>query len=152
MKIPNIDETKLPIVKEIIEDINHFVIDENCDADSLEIQNLAKKLRETVGKEDLSIDPFLYYSSYTTLDDVAMMALLPTPQKSGLSDEEIKEIILKIANVEFEESITDYFLKVLKLETGLRNIIDYIFNPNQVGLDLHASTEEIIEKIMHDKK
>lgn len=42
MKIPNIDETKLPIVKEIIEDINHFVIDENCDADSLEIQNLAK--------------------------------------------------------------------------------------------------------------
>lgn len=152
MKIPNIDETKLPIVKEIIEDINHFVIDENCDTDSLEIQNLAKKLRETVGKEDLSIDPFLYYSSYTTLDDVAMMALLPTPQKSGLSDEEIKEIILKIANVEFEESITDYFLKVLKLETGLRNIIDYIFNPDQVGMDFHASIEEIIEKIMHDKK
>lgn len=80
------------------------------------------------------------------------MALLPTPQKSGLSDEEIKEIILKIANVEFEESVTDYFLEVLKLETGLRNIIDYIFNPDQVGMDSHASIEEIIEKIMHDKK
>lgn len=152
MEIPKIDETKLPLVKKIIEEINHFIIDENCDQDCTKIQELAKQLRKTVGNENLNIDPFLYYSSYTTLEDVAMMALMPIPKKTGLSDKEIEELIYKIANIEFGEATTDYFLKVLKLETGLNNITDYIFNPDQIGMDLNASTEEIIKKILDDKK
>lgn len=98
------------------------------------------------------IDSFLYYSSYTTLEETAMMALMPIPQKTGLSVEEIKELVLKIANVEFSEAETDYFLKVLKLETGLHNLIDYIYYPELVGMDKDADIEEIIKKIIADKK
>lgn len=155
MKSPEIDETKLPAVKKIIDEINHFVVDENCDEESSELKELAQKLREVTGKETLSIEPFMYYSSYTTLEDAAMMALLPTPQKSGISDEEIRELIGKIANAEIlvshGEAANDYFLEVLELETGLDNITDYIYNPDAVGMEPDASLEEIIEKIIADK-
>lgn len=50
------------------------------------------------------------------------MALLPAPQKSGLSDEEIRELIGKIASAEIVcshgEAVNDYFLNLLEL-TGL---------------------------------
>lgn len=156
MELPKIDETKLPEVKEIIDEINHIVIDENCDEESPEVKELAQKLREVTGKEELSIAPFMYYSSYTTLEDAATMALLPIPQKSGLSDEEIRHLIGKIASAEivcsYGEAINDYFLDILKLETGLDNITDYIFNPDEIGMDLHASIEEITERIIADRK
>lgn len=156
MELPKIDETKLPAVKEIIDEINHFVIDENCDEESPEVKELAQKLREVTGKEELSIALFMYYSSYTTLEDAATMALLPIPQKSGLSDEEIRDLIGKIASADivcsYGEAINDYFLDILKLETGLDNITDYIFNPDEIGMDLHASIEEITERIIADRK
>lgn len=152
MEYPKIDETKLQIVEEIIDKINYFIVDENYDEESTEIKELSQKLREVTGKKDLSIDSFLYYSSYTTLEETAMMALMPIPQKTGLLVEEIKELVLKIANVEFSEAETDYFLKVLKLETGLHNLIDYIYYPELVGMDKDADIEEIIKKIIADKK
>lgn len=154
MEFPKIDETKLPAVKEIIDEINRFVIDENCDEDSPEVKDLAQKLREVTGKENLSVCPFVYYSSYTTLEDAATMALLPTPQKSGLSDEEIRNLIGKIARAEIVcshgEAINGYFIDVLKLETGLDNVFDYLYNPDKIGLDRQASIEEITERIIAD--
>lgn len=156
MEFPKIDETKLPAVKEIIDEINHFVVDENCDEDSPEVRGLAQKLREVTGKEECNVYPFLYYSSYTTLEDAAIMALLPTPQKSGLSDEEIRNLIGKIARAELVclhgEAINGYFIDVLKLETGLDNVFDYLYNPDEVGMDRHASIEEITERIIADRK
>lgn len=149
MEFPKIDETKLPVVKEIIKEINHFVVDEDCDEKSPEVKKLAQKLQEVTGKKELSVEPFMYYSSYTTLDDAATKALLPIPQKSGLSDEEIRDLIGKIARAEIiylhGEAMNDYFLDVLKLETGLDNLIDYIWN-------LDVSIEEIIERVIADKK
>lgn len=156
MEIPQIDESNLPVVMEIIDQINHFVVDENCDEESPEIKKLAQRLREVTGKEELSIDPFMYYSSCTTLEDAAITALLPAPQKSGLSDEEIRDLVGKIARAEIlrlhGDAINDYFLKLLEVETGLGNITDYIYNPDEIGLELQTSIEEIAERIIADKK
>lgn len=154
MKYPTLDKVKLKEVEDIIEEINHLVIDENCDEESLELQAMTIKLREVTGKDDLSILPFMYYSSYTTLEDAAITALMPTPQKMGLSKEEIKELIGKIINAEilelYGEAMNDYFVEVLELETGLDNILDYLYNPTEIGLDRDASVEDIIEKIMNN--
>ena len=38
------------------------------------------------------------------------------------------------------------------METGLNNITDYIFNSDEIGFALDASPEEIITKILSDKK
>lgn len=156
MEFPKIDEAKLPAVEDIIDEINHLVIDENCNEESPEVKELTQKLRKVTGKKELSIAPYMYYSSYTTLKDAATMALLPTPQKSGLSDVEIRELIGKIARAEiislYGEAINNYFLDILKLETGLDNIIDYMYNPDEIGMDRHASVEEITERIITDKK
>lgn len=46
----------------------------------------------------------------------------------------------------------DYMLKVLEVETGLDNITDYVYYPEEVGLDPDASFEEIVEKILLDRK
>jgi len=156
MEFPKIDDEKLPLVKKIIDEINYFVVDEKCDEESPEVKKLAQRLREVTGKAELGIDPFLYYSSYTTLEEAAAMALLPAPQKTGLSDAEIRELISKIASAEivcsYGEAVNDYFLNLLELETGLDNITDYIYNPDEVGMDLHASVEDIINKILADRK
>lgn len=40
MKYPEIDKTKLPIVKGVINKINYFVVNENCDEESLELIGL----------------------------------------------------------------------------------------------------------------
>lgn len=40
MKYPEIDKTKLPIVKKVINKINYFVVNENCDEESLELIGL----------------------------------------------------------------------------------------------------------------
>jgi len=89
----------------------------------------SQEKQQVTGKAELGIAPFLYYSSCMTLEEAAAMALLPAPQKTGLWDAEIRE-----------------------LETGLDNITDYIYNPDEVGMDLHASVEDIINKILADRK
>lgn len=76
---------------------------------------------------------------------------MPTPVKEDLSDEEIRELIQKIAEAEFDEEVNDYFLNVLRVETGLHNITDYIYNPDELGMDLDASMEEVIERILADR-
>lgn len=75
------------------------------------------------------------------------MALLPILQKSGLSDEEIRNLIGKIARAEIVclhgEAIHSYFLDVLKLETGLDPITDYIYYPDETGMDLMHQLKKI---------
>ncbi|MDE5782565.1 MAG: hypothetical protein K2I03_14005, partial [Lachnospiraceae bacterium] len=51
-----------------------------------------------------------------------------------------------------DEAELDYWMNVLEIETGLNNITDYIFYPDLVGLELDASLDEIIAKILIDKK
>lgn len=71
---------------------------------------------------------------------------------SKYSDAELTEIILKICNCEYSESEMDSKLELLEQETGLSNISDYIFCPDEIGLALDAEPSEIVEKILSDKK
>lgn len=151
MKLPEIDETKLHAVQAIIEKIESVTVEKGCGEDSPELKALAQQLQEATGKNDLSFRPFMRYSSCVSLETAARIALMPVPQAGGLTDEAIRDLVLKLWQVEFNEAETDFVLKVLRLETGLRNITDYIYNPNCVGMDLHASVEEIIARILADK-
>ncbi len=51
-----------------------------------------------------------------------------------------------------EVAVSEYFLEVLAVETGLHNVSDYIYWPNEIGLDLHADLEEITARILADSK
>lgn len=101
---------------------------ENDPAAKKELAGLQKKLREVTGKKRIAIKQFMAYRSYTSLETAARMALLPKPVKTGLTDEQISEIAYKVCRVEYDEAALDFFIKVLKVETGLNNITDYIFN------------------------
>ena len=73
-------------------------------------------------------------------------------KQSNMTDEQIRKLVLKICNGELDQATMDYYVEVLEVETGLPNVSDYIFWPNEVGMDLNASAEEIIERIISDKK
>lgn len=46
----------------------------------------------------------------------------------------------------------NYFVEILEVETGLDNVTDYIYYPQLAGLEPDASEEDIIKKIIADKK
>lgn len=151
IRYPDIDETKLSEVMELIDQIDDFIVEKGKEDDDPEILERLEKLRELSGKNDLEIAPFKYYSSYTSLNTAARSVLMPTPVKENLSDEDIRELIQEIAEATFDEEVNDYFLNVLRVETGLHNITDYIYNPDEVGMELNASLEEVIERILADR-
>lgn len=154
MESPRIDETKLPEVMKIIERGAEILEETDCQQETIkkELRSLNQRLQELTGKETISVANFSRYWSYTDLETVARSALMPEARKTGLSDEQIAEIVRNISAVKYAESEMDYWLEVLKLETSLSNISDYIFWPDEVGMDLHASVDTIIERILEDKK
>lgn len=72
------------------------------------------------------------------------------PSKDDLTNAQIREIVLNIFS--FNEDEMDWWLKYLKINTGLDNLTDYIFYPNRVGLDPQAALEQIANKIIADRK
>lgn len=117
-----------------------------------ELLSLQTKLREITGNKKLQIQDYKRYWSYTDLETIAKTIMFLPPQKSNLTEEAIKEIIFNICKVKYDEATMDYMLKVLEVETGLDNITDYVYYPEEVGLDPDASFEEIVEKILLDRK
>lgn len=151
MKTPEIDNSKLAEVKELIDKAATLMENQNG-VRPPELDEVESRLRQLTGKPGLDAAQFREYWGWTSLDEAAKIALTPEPKKSGLSDEELTEIITKICKCEYSEAETDHYLKLLKLETGLKNISDYIFYPNLVGLDMRAEVPEIIAKILEDRK
>ena len=151
MKTPEIDSSKLNEVKEHI-DRACDLMEKGADKQSPKLRETEERLRKLTNRPYLDVKEFREYWGWTSLDDLAETLLMPEPEKSGMSVEEIAEVVTKICNVKYSESETDYQLKRLKLETGLDNITDYIFNPNEIGLDMRADTTEIIAKILEDRK
>lgn len=84
------------------------------------------------------------------LETVAWEAFITPPSKEDLTNAQIKEIVLNILN--FREDEMDWWLKYLKINTGLDNLTDYIFYPDLVGLDSQATLEQIADKIITDRK
>ena len=153
MKEINIDDTKLPTVMEIIEQATELMSEADCDNDEtakMDLEKLQQELRKITGNEKIQIKDFRRYWAYTDLEVVAKKALMPSISKSDVSDEEIKEIVLRI--LELEEAETDWWLEYLKINTGLYNLTDYIFYSDLVGLDKNATLEQIADKIIADRK
>ncbi|MBQ3692279.1 MAG: hypothetical protein II931_03050 [Clostridia bacterium] len=148
----NIDESRLSETMDIIDRIAEiFEIGAKEEYDD-EFNNLQIRLRELTGKPDIDISSFAEYWSWISLEDLARSVLMPTPEKKGLSDEEIAEIVTDICECEYSDSELGYYLELLKLETGLVNISDYIFYPNMVGLEYSADVSDIVEKVLLDRK
>lgn len=78
------------------------------------------------------------------------------PKKCGMTDEQLTELIRRICELDFDvpqnalEATNDYFLEVLEIETGLSDITDYIYYPEEVGLKPDAGLDEITAKILAD--
>lgn len=143
----DVNEKKL---KETMELIDQIVDAMEMGDESL--PKLEKKLREITQKPDIQAEDCTEYWSWTTLEDLAHRFLAPKPVKQNLSDEQLGEIIKKICHVEYSEWEIDYQIEVLEVETGLDNVSDYIYYPDLVGMDRNASEDEIIAKILADRK
>ncbi len=144
-----ISKEKLEEMMNLIEKLNDCYNDESKKDEVKEIENSMKKL---IGQDNIVISDFLEYWSWTSLEEVARIGLTPKPAKKTFSDEELKEIILNISTSKYSASETNHYLSVLEVETGLDNVSDYIFWPNEIGLELNSTEEEIIQKIFEDRK
>ncbi len=114
---------------------------ENFDAD----RNAALvQLRILTGNTELEESDFFEYWGYTSLEEIARKALLPPPQKYGMSKETMIALIRKLQNAELSESENDYWLSVLVLETGHHGISDDIYWSEMTA-------EEIAEKALAKK-
>lgn len=67
-------------------------------------------------------------------------------EKEEFTNEQIKEIVLNI--LWHDEAEMNWRLNNLKINTGLQNLIDYIFYPDFVGLNRNSSLEQIAEKLL----
>lgn len=153
MRQPVIEEAKLPAVMKIIDEAAALMEEKDCQADQTARQALEKlqsNLRDITGNPAIQISDFREYWGYTSLETVARGALLRPPEKEELSDAQIKEIVLNILN--HEEAEMDWWLACLRINTGLHNLTDYIFYPDQAGLDEEADLAQIADKILADRK
>lgn len=153
MKEISIDETKLPAVMEIIKKAVEIMSEKDCandEAAKQDLENLQQKLRKITGNKQIQIKDFQRYWSAMDLETVAREALMVPPSKDDLTNAQIKETVLNIFS--FNEDEMDWWLKYLKINTGLDNLTDYIFYPNRVGLDPQVALEQIANKIIADRK
>lgn len=153
MKEISIDETKLPAVMEMIKKAAEIMSEKdnaNDEAAKQELESLQQKLRKITGNKQIRIKDFQRYWSAMDLETVAREALMVPPSKDDLTNAQIREIVLNIFS--FNEDEMDWWLKYLKINTGLDNLTDYIFYPNRIGLDPQAALEQIANKIIADRK
>lgn len=153
MKKIVIDEAKLPEVMDIIEDAAELMDKRDYNSDAAvrsKLEEYQKGLIAVTGNDKLEIEAFREYWGWTSLETVARKALMPPPDKTEVTDEQIKEIVTNITSLEEEE--TDWYLEFLKINTGLDNLSDYIFYPDLVGLDRNADLNQIADKIIADRK
>lgn len=154
MQTPKFDETKMPTVMKIIDRLAIIFDEEDFENDDdikNEISELESQLLELIGKNIQQCQPFQNYWAYTDLETVAKKILLEKPKKENLSDEQLYEIFENILEVRQDEAETDYLLEVLKVETGIDDIENYIYYPDEVGLEMDASEDVIFKKILSDR-
>ena len=153
MQKPIVDETKLLEAMRIIEEAAELMAQKDCEDDKEAKENLEKlqqDLRLLTENQKLEIRDYQRYWSATDLKTVAKGALMPVPMKEALTDVQIKEIVVNI--LKHSEAEMNWWLNYLKVNTGLDNITDYIFEPDEVGIDPQSSLEQIADKIIADKK
>lgn len=115
-----------------------------------ELAVLQASLCEITGNKQLEITDFRFYSSVSDLETTARGALIIPPEKENVTDAQIKDVVLNILN--HDEPEMHYWITYLILNTGLKNLTDYIFYPDAVGLDRNASMDQIADKIVADRQ
>lgn len=151
MRTVEYDKTKLPLVMDLIKRLAEIYDEEDYKNDEkiqTELKEIEKKLIEHTGKCIEECQPFEHYWSYTSLETIAERVLLPEPEPSGMTENEIRETVHKIIHAEYDEAKTDYWIEVLKLELGIPELEDYLFGFETIDLDLPTDGETIKEKIL----
>lgn len=152
MEIPKIDETKLPEVMEIIEKAAILMEEKDCETDKAakkELDELQKRLRAVTGKKSFNIKEVSSYWGYTDLETIAAKVLMKEPQKLGLSEEALRNLIIYLINSdEFKtESKFDYWYEFLERETGIEDTLDYLFCRTDDGGVKYAPIDTIMSTI-----
>lgn len=157
MKTPEIDESKLPEVMELIEKAASIMAEHSVDGVTVkqELDDLQKKLRDITGNKKLNVNEFQRYWSYSSLETMAKKALRLPPEKCDVTDDQIRKIVLNVFGEEYikshDEADMDYWINFLEVNTGLEYLSDYIFYPELVGMEGNPSLEQIADKIIADK-
>lgn len=157
MKTPEIDESKMSEVMELIEKAASIMAEHGVDDVTVkqELDDIQKKLHDVTGNKKLNVTEFQRYWSYTSLETMAKKALRLPPEKCDVTDDQIKEIVLYVFGEDFfkshDEADQDYWLNFLEVNTGLEYLSDYIFYPELVGMEGNPSLEQIADKIIADK-
>lgn len=148
-----IDETKLPEAMRIIDRAASIMEEWDYDTDPkakeklIELQN---ELRELTGKENYDIEEVNEYWSYTSLETKATEALMPRPFRVGLPEEALRELITEIyrsGDLE-KETLLDFWTDFLEIETGIDEVMDYLFTENDKGEIVYASVDEVMKRIL----
>ncbi len=158
MEIPIIDEERLLRVKELIHKAA-LLMEEDYDKHQEEVEALGRQVEALAGK---TVDIFEAncYWSHSSLDDVAKSFLMPEPEQCDLTNDEIKDILVHFFDYlgQYGDAVSDYIVEFLALNTGLSNMMDYIYFSEEVGLELEPSMglEEcmslIADKIIEDRR
>lgn len=156
IKNSRIDETKLPEAMRIIDRAANIMEEWNCDADSeaeKELLSLQDEMRELTGKEDYDIEEVNEYWSYTSLETKAAQALMQQPRRCGLPEEALRELIIEIfrSGDLDNEALFDYWMEFLETETGIDDVMKYLFDRNDEGEVGYAPIDRVMERIREGK-
>lgn len=157
MKVPIIDEEKLNRAKELINRAA-VLMEEDYNANLEEVEELGGQL-ETLAGKTIDIFELNCYWSHSSLDDVAKSVLMPEPEQCDLTNDDIKDILVHFYDYigQYGEAVADYIVAFLALNTGLSNMMEYIYFPDEVGLELDNSMSQeeflniIADKIIEDR-
>jgi hypothetical protein len=117
------------------------------------ITELSEVIRRLT-KKDIDIAIFEEYYEHSSAEEMAAAALIPEPPAvTDMSLEELVQVVKLFSQEDIiEGNYTDYYLKLLEKSFHLSEVSDYIFWPDQHGLNLDATEEEIAAKIYIDSK
>ncbi len=151
-----IDETKLSEVMSMIKRAAQIMEEMNTDIDEKakeELGVIEKNLRKLTGKENFDIVEVNAYWSYTSLETVAELALMQKPQRLGLSEQVLGELIEELfaSKLLEREAMLDYWTDFFEIETQIEDVMDYFFNMDDKGEVGYASVDEIMERIRQGK-
>jgi len=157
MKIPIIDEGRLNRAMELINRAAELM-EEDYNKNLEEAEELGRQLEILAGKK-IDIIEFNCYWSHSSLDDVAKSVLMPEPEQCDLTNDEIRDILIHFFDYlgQYGEAVSNYIIAFLALNTGLSNMIEYIYFSDEVGLELDNSMGEeeylnlIADKIIEDR-
>ena len=75
------------------------------------------------------------------------------PFRVGLPEEALRELITEIfrsGDLE-KEALIDFWTDFLEIETGIDEIMDYLFTENDKGKIAYAPVDEVMERIRKEK-